>query len=88
MSAYVSLSYSDLLLAGIFLGLNAVFSILLQLGLTRSLVISAARMTVQLFLVGLVLIALAAVAVVMLSTFYYSQLRTVDRQLAAEKIVQ
>ncbi len=33
---------------------------------------------------SLVLIALAVAAVVMLSTFYYSQLREVDRQLAAD----
>ena len=53
--SYVPLSYVDLLLATLFLVLNAGFSIALQLGLARPLLISAVRMAVQLFLVGLVL---------------------------------
>ncbi|MHA7777802.1 ABC transporter permease [Roseibium sp. M-1] len=55
MTGYLALSYWDLVAASVFLILNAVFSILLDLGLARTLVVSALRMTVQLILVGLVL---------------------------------
>ncbi|WP_298983898.1 ABC transporter permease [uncultured Roseibium sp.] len=55
MSAYQVLSYWDIVAASVFLLLNAVLSILLNLGLTRTLIVSALRMTVQLILVGLVL---------------------------------
>ena len=55
MSSYISLTYSDLLLASIFLAMNALFSILLRLRLERQLVVSALRMIAQLLLVGLVL---------------------------------
>ena len=55
MSSYISLTYSDLLLASIFLAMNALFSILLRLRLERQLVISALRLVAQLLLVGLVL---------------------------------
>src|SRR6516162_7108738 len=44
MSAYIPLTYSDLLLASIFLAMNALFSILLNLRLERQLIISATRM--------------------------------------------
>ena len=55
MNSYISLTPVDLLLASIFLAMNALFSILLRLRLERQLIISALRMVIQLFLVGLVL---------------------------------
>ena len=55
MSAYIELSYFDLVLASLFLLLNGGLSVALQLGLERTLAISAARMIVQLLLVGVVL---------------------------------
>ncbi|WP_428648219.1 ABC transporter permease [Roseibium sp.] len=55
MSDYHALSYVDVVAASVFLIVNAVISILLNLGLTRTLIVSALRMTVQLLLVGLVL---------------------------------
>ncbi len=55
MTGYHPLEYSDLAWASSFLVLNAVLSVLLRLGITRSLVISASRMTVQLLLVGVAL---------------------------------
>ena len=55
MNSYISLTHVDLLLASIFLAMNALFSILLSLRLERQLIISALRMIIQLFLVGLVL---------------------------------
>jgi putative ABC transport system permease protein len=55
MTAYLTLSYWDLVAASLFLILNAVCSVLLDLGLTRTLIVSALRMTVQLLLVGLIL---------------------------------
>lgn len=55
MNTYQVLSYWDLVAASVFLLLNAILSILLDLGLTRTLLVSALRMTVQLILVGLVL---------------------------------
>ncbi|MGB7182725.1 MAG: iron export ABC transporter permease subunit FetB [Burkholderiaceae bacterium] len=54
-SAYVQLSYWDVGLASVFLVLNALLSVWLRLGLERQIVVSATRMVVQLFLVGLVL---------------------------------
>jgi len=58
MTGYLALSYWDLVAASVFLMLNAGFSILLNLGLTRTLIVSALRMTVQLLLVGLILKAI------------------------------
>src|SRR5688572_27136473 len=55
MNSYISLTPVDLLLASIFLAMNALFSILLRLRLERQLIISALRMVTQLFFVGLVL---------------------------------
>lgn len=60
MSTYISLTYLDLLGASIFLILNAVFSFVLKLKLERQLLFSAARMVVQLLMVGLVLKAVFA----------------------------
>lgn len=58
MTGYLALTYWDLVAASVFLLLNAVFSIVLDLGLTRTLIVSAVRMSVQLILVGLVLKAI------------------------------
>src|SRR5262245_23924887 len=55
MNSYIPLTRGDLLLASIFLVMNAVFSIVLSLGLERQLIVSALRMITQLILVGLVL---------------------------------
>ena len=62
MSGYIELSYSDLVLAAVFLLLNGVLSLQLQLKLERQLLIAASRMIVQLLLVGLLLKALFAAA--------------------------
>ena len=55
MTDYIPLSAGDIALAAVFLLFNAGLSLSLQLGLERKLLISAARMVVQLLLVGLVL---------------------------------
>jgi UDP-glucose/iron transport system permease protein len=55
MSGYVSLGYTDLALAALFLMVNGMLSIWLGLGLERRLAVAAVRMFVQLSLVGLVL---------------------------------
>ncbi|MEL6478469.1 MAG: iron export ABC transporter permease subunit FetB [Pseudomonadota bacterium] len=55
MTDYVALSYWDLVLASVFLMLNAGLSVAMQLGLARQLLIAAARMIVQLLMIGLVL---------------------------------
>lgn len=55
MNGYVSLGYGDLALAALFLLLNGGLSVWLGLGLERRLAMAAARMFVQLSLVGLVL---------------------------------
>lgn len=62
MSGYISLSAWDIALAAVFVGLNAGLSILLRLGLERKLTIAAARMVVQLLMVGLVLKTVFALA--------------------------
>jgi len=61
VSGYVSLTYLDLVLASSFLVLNGALSLWLKLGLERKLAIAAARMIVQLLLVGLLLKSLFAV---------------------------
>ena len=55
---YVALDYWDLVIAASLLLINGALSLALDLGLVRSLAIGAARMVVQLLLVGLVLEAL------------------------------
>jgi putative ABC transport system permease protein len=52
---YIPLSYLDLALAALLLVVNGALSIGLKLGLERRLLVAAARMVVQLLLVGLVL---------------------------------
>ena len=91
MNAYISLSYVDVILASVFLFLNALFSILLQLRLERQLVISAMRMVVQLLMVGLVLKTVFAVAdehVVLLYGFVKKTRKTPkpDSDLAAWRL--
>lgn len=54
-ASYIALTYWDLALAASLLAINAGLSIALGLGLTRQIVVAAARMVVQLMLVGLVL---------------------------------
>ncbi len=55
MSGYIPLSAGDLILASLFLVLNAGCSIVLRLGLARQLAVAAVRMVVQLLMVGLLL---------------------------------
>lgn len=62
MTAYIQLSYVDLVFAAVFLILNAVFSLALKLGLERQLLIASLRMVVQLLMVGLVLKTVFALA--------------------------
>ncbi|PLX35795.1 MAG: iron export ABC transporter permease subunit FetB [Hyphomicrobiales bacterium] len=54
-STYLPLTYVDVAIAAGLVILNAALSIALELGLARRLLLAAARMTVQLVLVGLVL---------------------------------
>lgn len=76
MTGYVTLSYWDLVGASVFLMLNGLLSLRLQLGLERQLLWSATRMVVQLLLLGLVLKAVfvaaspwltAAIALIMIA---------------------
>lgn len=60
MSGYIALTYWDLVFAALFLALNGLLSLLLNLGLERQLLIAASRMIVQLLLVGLLLKAIFA----------------------------
>lgn len=59
---FIALDYTDLALAALLVLVNAALSLWLGLGLERRLLIAAARMAVQLTLVGLVLKALFHVA--------------------------
>ena len=61
MSSYISLTYTDLLLASVFLVINGVLSLWLHLGLERKLAVAAFRMVVQLILVGLLLKSLFSI---------------------------
>ncbi|MBK0400457.1 iron export ABC transporter permease subunit FetB [Limibaculum sp. M0105] len=62
MSGYIALSYWDIVLAAVFLVLNAGLSLALRLDLERQLLIAAGRMVVQLLMVGLILKAVFAAA--------------------------
>ncbi len=62
MNGYIELSYFDLAAAAVFLVANGLLSLALNLGLERQLLISSARMIVQLLAVGLVLKAIFATA--------------------------
>ncbi len=60
MNDYIVLGYGDIAIAALLLGVNAVLSIALRLGLERRLLVAATRMVVQLGIMGLVLKALFA----------------------------
>jgi len=62
MSGYIGLSVWDIALAALFLILDAGLSMWLRLGLERKLIVAAARMVVQLLMVGLVLKTVFAIA--------------------------
>lgn len=55
MSSYISLSYFDVALASVFIVLNGLISLAFKLGLARKLLFVSLRMVIQLFLVGLLL---------------------------------
>ncbi len=61
MNSYITLGYGDIALAAILLCINAGLSVALNLGLARQIMIAAARMIVQLTIIGLVLKALFTV---------------------------
>lgn len=56
--SYLELSYTDLAIAATFLLIQAALTLVLNLGLGKSLVVAGGRMVIQLFLLGLVLDAL------------------------------
>ncbi len=62
MSEYIALSYWDVVLAAVFLIVNGILSLWLDLRLEKQLLIASVRMIVQLLLIGLVLKAVFAVA--------------------------
>ena len=59
-SDYVTLSYGQVAIAATLVVVNGLISVLLRLGLGRSLLIASARMVVQLLLIGMVLKAVFA----------------------------
>jgi putative ABC transport system permease protein len=61
VSNYISLDYGELAIASLLVLIDAGLSLAFRLGVHRSLLIAAVRMTVQLALVGMVLTALFAV---------------------------
>ena len=67
MSQYIELSYWDVVLAALFLVINGMLSIWLDLRLERQLLVAAIRMVVQLLLIGFVLKALFAMSSVWLT---------------------
>ncbi len=69
MSQYIALTYWDVMLAAVFLVINGLLSLWLDLRLERQLLIAAARMIVQLLLIGLILKALFAAASPWLTAF-------------------
>lgn len=58
---FIAVTPSDLMLAAVLVVLNGLLSVVFGLGIERRLLVSAARMVVQLLLVGFVLTALFAV---------------------------
>ena len=60
MPNYISLNYGELAVASVLVLVDAGLSLMFRLGIHRSLLIAAVRMTVQLTLVGMVLTALFA----------------------------
>ena len=86
MSGYIPLSFGDLAIAGLLILVNGALSLALGLGIERRLLIAAARMVVQLLLVGLVLqalfgaVSLAATAAVALAMVLFAGREAVARQ--------
>ena len=85
------LGYSDLAIGAVLVVLNAVLSLLLNLGIARDLLVAGVRVVVQLLLVGVVLkavfalaspLAVAAVVLVMLATAAYEIHSRQQRRLA------
>jgi putative ABC transport system permease protein len=85
------LDYVELAIAAALVVLNAILSLLLNLGLGRILLVAGVRAAVQLLLVGLVLktvfaldspLAIAAVVLAMLATASYEVLSRQQRRLA------
>jgi putative ABC transport system permease protein len=85
------LSYADLAAAAVLVVLNAILSLLLNLGVARALLVAAARTVVQLLLVGLVLrtvfaldspLLVAAVAFAMLMAASYEIVSRQERRFA------
>ena len=88
---YITLTYWDLVIAALLIGVNAALSIRLRLSLERQLLIAASRMVVQLGLLGLVLKVLfetvslpftAAAALVMILFAGYEVMGRQERRLA------
>jgi putative ABC transport system permease protein len=86
-----SISYSDLAIAGLLVVLNAALSLLLNLGLARTVLIAGVRVVAQLLLVGLVLktvfaldspMLVAAVVLAMFAAASYEILSRQERKLA------
>ncbi len=61
MTDYIALNYWSLALASLFVLVNAGLSIALELGIHKRMLVAAARMVIQLSLMGLILSALFAV---------------------------
>ena len=61
MRDYISLNYGELAVASVLVLIDAALSLIFRLGIHRSLLVASARMTVQLALVGMVLMALFTV---------------------------
>jgi len=85
----IALSYWDIAFAASLLVINAGLSIFLQLGVHRQLIISAVRMTVQLTLIGFVLLRLfalvsplwtAVVAMIMVAFAGYEIMSRLERR--------
>ncbi len=91
MNPPIALTWLDLMLASSFLLVAALLGLLLQLGVTRSFLIAAVRMTVQLLLIGQVLtwlflhtsiwLTLAAGAIMLMAAGYEVRSRQ-ERRLA------
>lgn len=62
MSSYLALSYWDVALAALFVLINGILSLALNLGLQRQLLVASTRMVVQLLAIGLVLKAIFAIS--------------------------
>lgn len=86
-----SISYGELAIAGLLVVLNAALSLLLNLGLARTVLVAGVRVVAQLLLVGLVLktvfaldspLLVAAVVLAMFAAASYEILSRQERKLA------